>query len=141
MIAAHNERLSQVLPDRGMAALLRFMHSIASNTFQRVSPDQPVSPSGRGIILYPNSNPESVSVNHFVVTESDKGNRELIRHIEGSINHTDVPRLVAGMREDAVCRSKAGRLVRVPILRPAQAPAKYRYPCVLQTETKNQQEL
>ena len=80
----------------GMAAFLSFMHRAASNTFQRVSPDQPVSLSGRDIIVYPNSVSGVVSANHLVVPDSNNGCRDLAGLVNGSMNGTDAARLVAG---------------------------------------------
>lgn len=115
VIAAHNETMPQVWPSVGTAALSNFVYMATSNTFQRIRPDQPVSLSGSGIILYPNLNPGEMLANHFVVLESDQGSRNLAELLDGLINDKDVSSVVAGMQSSGVSRPMVGGLFRALI--------------------------
>ena len=114
VIAAQNETMPQVWPDIGKAALTHFVHIAVSNTFQRIRPDQPVSLSGSGIMLYPNLNPGGMLANHFVVLEDDQGTRNLEELLNGLINDTGVSDVV-GQLQKGVCRPLVGSLFRALI--------------------------
>lgn len=77
IIAAHNETLPNVVPELASDALLQFVLVSVSNLFTRIKPNQPVSLSGSGILLYPNLDPHGLLASHFVVVESDAGKRNL----------------------------------------------------------------
>lgn len=94
VIAANNETLPNVVPKIQDQALLRFVLMAVSNTFQRIQPDQPVSLSGSGILLYPNLDPKGLLASHFVVVEDDEGKRNLGKMLESLFGNSDVKSLV-----------------------------------------------
>jgi hypothetical protein len=94
VIAASNETLPNVVPKIQEQALLRFVLMAVSNTFQRIQPDQPVSLSGSGILLYPNLDPKGLLASHFVVIEDDEGKRNLGKMLESLFGNSDVKQLV-----------------------------------------------
>ena len=77
VIASHNETLPNVVPEVAKQALMDYVLVAVSNTFQRIRPDQPLSLSGSGILLYPNLDPGGMLVSHFVVMEDDQDQRNL----------------------------------------------------------------
>ena len=109
VVAAQNETLPNVWPEVGKAPLSKFVHIAASNTFQRIRPDQPVSLSGSGIILYPNLNPGGMLANHFVVLEDDQGQRRFMEVLNGLIKDEEVSGIVEKLQE-GVSRSLVGGL-------------------------------
>ena len=114
VIAAQNETMPHVWPAGKAALLSRFVHVAASNTFQRIRPDQPVSLSGSGIILYPNLNPEGMLANHFVVLECDQGTRNVGALLDLLIKDEEVSGVVEQM-QNGVSRSLVGGLLRALI--------------------------
>ena len=116
VVAAQNETLPHVWPAVGDAAFARFVHVAASNTFQRIRPDQPVSLSGSGILLYPNLNPGGMLSNHFVVLEDDQGQQGLSGLLNRLIGDEEVSGVVERMQE-GVSRSLVGVLFRTLISR------------------------
>ena len=111
VVAAQNETLPHVWPEVGKVAISRFVHVAASNTFQRIRPDQPVSLSGSGIILYPNLNPGGMLANHFVVLEDDQGQRDLMGLLKSLISDEEVSGVVDQLLM-GVSRSLVGGLFR-----------------------------
>jgi hypothetical protein len=93
-VAANNETLPNVVPTIQEEALLKFVLMAVSNTFQRIQPDQPVSLSGSGILLYPNLDPKGLLASHFVVIEDDEGKRNLGKMLESLFGNKDVTSLV-----------------------------------------------
>lgn len=75
--AAYNETLPNIAPELADHAAYKWLLVTASNTFERVSNDQPVSLSGSGILLYPNLDPGSMLALHFCVIECDRKTRQL----------------------------------------------------------------
>jgi len=71
-IAAYNETLPNVVPEIQKEALMQFMVVSVSNMFERIRPDQPVSLTGSGIILYPGLDPKGLLASHFAIIECDK---------------------------------------------------------------------
>lgn len=120
LIAAQNETLPDVWPEVGDVALSKFVHVAASNTFQRIRPDQPVSLSGSGIILYPNLNPGGMLANHFVVLEDDQGQRRVSDLLNRLISDEKVSGVVEKMQK-GVSRSLVGGLFRALISQLPQA--------------------
>ena len=114
VIAAQNETMPHVWPDVGKAALSQFVHVAVSNAFQRIRPDQPVSLSGSGILMYPNLNPGGMLANHFVVLEDDQGQRDVLGLLNRLISHEKVSGVVEQLQE-GVSRSLVGGLFRALI--------------------------
>jgi hypothetical protein len=75
--AAHNETLPNVVPAIMGDAAMKWMLISVSNVFQRVQRGQPVSLTGSGILLYPKLDPGGMLALHFLVVESDAGQRNL----------------------------------------------------------------
>lgn len=76
-VAAYNETLANVAPEVQEAAVLQYVIVSVSNVFHRVRPEQPLSLSGSGIILYPNLDPKGMLALHLAVVESDTKKRNL----------------------------------------------------------------
>lgn len=98
-IAAYNETLPNVVPNIQKEGLLQFVLMSVSNTFQRITPDIPVSLSGSGILLYPNLDPKGLLANHFVVIEDDEGKRNLGKRLENLFDNTEVKSLVTALKK------------------------------------------
>jgi hypothetical protein len=98
VIAANNETLPNVVPQAQGKALLQFVLMAVSNSFQRIQPDQPVSLSGSGILLYPNLDPKGLLANHFVVIEGDEGKRNLGKMLSNLFADEEVSGLVDALK-------------------------------------------
>ena len=94
LIAAYNETLPNVLPGIQKQALMQYVLMAVSNTFHHITPDQPVSLSGSGILLYPNLDPNGMLDTHFVVVEDDQGKRDLGRMLNALFNDDGVKGLL-----------------------------------------------
>lgn len=99
VIASHNETLPNVVPDIQEQALMKFVLMSVSNTFQHIRPDQPVSLSGSGILLYPNLDPQGTLANHFVVMEDDRGKRNLGNLLKRLFGNSEVKSIVAALNK------------------------------------------
>lgn len=108
--AANNETLPNIMPDVQGQALFRFLLMAVSNTFQRIQPDQPVSLSGSGILLYPNLDPKGLLANHFVVIEDDEGKRNVGKMLTSLLGNDDVKSLVQQLKS-AVTQPAIGALM------------------------------
>ena len=89
VIAAYNETLPNVMPEIANQALLKYVLMAVSNTFQRIRPDQPVSLTGSGILLYPHLDPKGLLANHFVILEDDEGKRRLGKLLENLFSNAN----------------------------------------------------
>jgi hypothetical protein len=96
-INATNETLPNISPDLINTPLMKWMCVSVSNIFSPVSPSQPVSLSGRGIVLYPGLDPKGLLALHFVVVECDS-------------DHRDVGRLLANLSGDDAVNNAIGSL-------------------------------
>ena len=94
-IAANNETLPNIVPDIQKKALMQFVLMAVSNTFQHITPDEPVSLSGSGILLYPHLDPNGLLANHFVVIEDDQGKRNLGRLLNSLFEDNAVNALIS----------------------------------------------
>lgn len=74
-VGANNETLKDISPD--IEAAMKFMVVSVSNIFENVTPKQPVSLSGDGIVLYPPADPQGMLALHFAIVESDKKTRNV----------------------------------------------------------------
>jgi hypothetical protein len=94
LVAAYNETLPNVVPDVMKLSALQWVVASVSNLFERVRPEQPVSLSGSGIILYPNLDPNGMLALHFVIVECDEGKRNLGKTLKGIFEAKGVKDLV-----------------------------------------------
>jgi len=93
-IAAYNETLPNIAPEIMSHSFLNYFICSASNIFERITPQQPVSLSGSGIILYPNLDPEGLLALHFVIIESDYKTRNLGKVLNDLFTDSEVDSLV-----------------------------------------------
>ena len=96
-IAAYNETIANVAPAVQEAAALQWVVAAVSNVFPHVRPDQPVSLSGSGILLYPNLDPMGMLAVHFVVVESDAGKRDVGNILDRLLEDPAVKSLVTAL--------------------------------------------
>lgn len=97
VIAAYNETLTNVAPGIMQAALVRCLFLSVSNIFPRVRPDQPVSLSGSGIILYPDLDPNGLLASHFLIVESDEGTRNLGKVLDNVVSDPNIKTVIDAM--------------------------------------------
>jgi hypothetical protein len=115
-VAAYNETLPNVAPEIRGAAAMEWVVLSVSNVFTRVRPDQPVSLSGSGIILYPNLDPQGMLALHLVVVESDASTRDLGRILSEILDDRAVQTAVSALTA-AVTQPLLAHLMNVLIAR------------------------
>ena len=74
-VGANNETLKAISPE--IDAAMRFVVISVSNIFENITPKQPFSLTGDGIIVYPPADPEGMLALHFAIVESDKKTRNV----------------------------------------------------------------
>ena len=90
-IGAYNETIPKIAPEISKISSMRWFVASASNVFNRIRADQPVSLSGSGIILYPNLDPNGMLALHLSIVECDEGKRKtgkILNEILGDANTT-----------------------------------------------------
>ncbi len=97
VIAAYNETLPNVVPSLQNEAALQYLLVSVSNTFTRIRPDQPVSLSGSGILLYPNFDPKGLLASHFIIVESDQETRDISKLLKTILGDESIISLVANL--------------------------------------------
>jgi hypothetical protein len=102
VIAAYNETLPTVAPAAVAHAGMQFLLTAVSNIFPRVRPDQPVSLSGSGILLYPNLDPSGLLASHFVIVESDEGTRDIGKVLDSVLGDAKVGKAIESLLSAAV---------------------------------------
>lgn len=80
IVGASNEMLTNISP--GIESAMKFFAVSVSNVFERIRPDQPLSLSGDGIVLYPPADPKGMLALHFTIVESDQGARNVGKLLE-----------------------------------------------------------
>jgi hypothetical protein len=117
-IAAHNETLSNVVPELQEHAALQFVLCMVSNTFPRIRKDQSLSLSGSGILLYPNLDPKGMLALHMVVVESDRKTRDLGRTLDGIFGSKAVgdvvTKLIAGVTQPLLAGLMTALIDQIP---------------------------
>lgn len=100
-IAAYNQTLVNVVPAIQNLAALRYVVPCVSNVFDRIRPEQDVSLSGAGILLYPNLQPGGLLANHFVIVESDEKSRTAGKVLQTLLSDTKVDAAIKGLLDAA----------------------------------------
>lgn len=93
-IAAYNETLPNIVPEIMNHSFLKYFVCSVSNIFERITPAQPVSLSGSGIVLYPNLDPGGLLALHFVIIESDQKTRNVGNVLNDLFNDDQVAGLL-----------------------------------------------
>jgi hypothetical protein len=105
VVGASNETLSRLVP--GLKSAMEFFAVAVSNVFPRISAKQPLSLTGDGIVLYPPTDPGGMIALHFVIVESDKGQRDIGSLLESLFSDDSVKVL---LREASRATSSVGCL-------------------------------
>jgi len=92
VVGASNQTLSRLTP--GVKSAMEFFAVAVSNVFPRISPKQPLSLTGDGIVLYPPTDPGGMIALHFVIVESDKGKRDVGGFLENLFGDDSVKGLL-----------------------------------------------
>ena len=91
-LGATNETLLEMTPD--INAAMKFFVVAVSNIFEGITPKQPPSLSGDGIVLYPPSDPQGMLALHFVIVESDKKTRNVGKVLQAIFGDNSVKNLL-----------------------------------------------
>ena len=93
IVGASNEMLTNISP--GIESAMKFFAVSVSNVFERIRPDQPLSLSGDGIVLYPPADPKGMLSLHFTIVESDQGARNVGKLLEKILGDSSVKTLLS----------------------------------------------
>lgn len=101
--AANNETICN---DESLSKLtsvdaFKYLTIMVSNCFERITPDNPVSLSGSGILLYPNLEPKGLLANHTIIMESDHGARKVGHFLEELLQERSVKTAVQALTASA----------------------------------------
>jgi len=111
VVAAYNETLPNLLPAIMKDASLQFVLVSVSNLFKRIRPDQPVSLTGSGVLLYPNLDPKGLLASHFAIVECDEGKRKLGKLLEGILGDDSVKKGVADLIKAGISQTAVAGLM------------------------------
>lgn len=92
-VGASNETLKSVSTD--IESAMKFVVMSVSNVFTGIKPNQPLSLSGDGIVLYPPNDPKGMLALHFVIVESDHGKRNAGKLLQQVFANAEVKSLLA----------------------------------------------
>lgn len=99
VVAAYNETLPNIVPKIQNEAALKYVLVSVSNLFTRIRPDQPISLSGSGILLYPHIDPKGLLASHFIIVESDQGTRDLGKTLTKILGDQSVVNLISQLAQ------------------------------------------